>query len=148
MPCPLQPRRAPSPKCPHRTASICAHLRSSVVPLTFPSTLTLIATQPRQNPSRCCRRESPPRTHIDGPLDSVYICHVPARKLQVGQVWKKEDTGESYLVTKVYNEALTTFAILRKAGAESERPVKVKVDRKGPAYALPGFSYAQESDEF
>jgi hypothetical protein len=98
--------------------------------------------------SRCCPAESPPRTHIDEPPDSVYICHVPARKLQVGQVWKKEDTGESYLVTKVYNEALTTFAILRKAGAESERPVKVKVDRKGPAYALPGFSYAQESDEF
>jgi hypothetical protein len=95
-----------------------------------------------------CDRESPPRTHIDGPRDSHYISHVPARKLQVGQVWKKEDTGESYLVTKVYNEALTTFAILRKAGAESERPVKVKVDRKGPAYALPGFSYAQESDEF
>ena len=73
---------------------------------------------------------------------------MPARKLQVGQVWKKEDTGESYLVTKVYNEALTTYAILRKAGAESERPEKVKVDRKGAAYALPGFSYAQESDEF
>ena len=102
----------------------------------------------RQPPTSRCRRESPLRTHIDGPPDSVYICHVPARKLQVGQVWKKEDTGESYLITKVYNEALTTFAILRKAGAESERPVKVKVDRKGPAYALPGFSYAQESDEF
>jgi hypothetical protein len=99
-------------------------------------------------PSKCCRRESPSRTYIDGPRDSHYISHVPARKLQVGQVWKKEDTGDSYLVTKVYNEALTTFAVLRKAGAESERPVKVKVDRKGLAYALPGFSYAQESDEF
>ena len=106
------------------------------------------STSPRHYHSKCCRRESPLRTHIDGPRDSHYISHVPARKLQVGQVWKKEDSGESYLVTKVYNEALTTFAILRKAGAESERPVKVKVDRKGPAYALPGFSYAQESDEF
>jgi hypothetical protein len=98
--------------------------------------------------TRCCPPESPSRTYIDALPDSVYICHVPARKLQVGQVWKKEDTGESYLVTKVYNEALTTYAILRKAGAESERPVKVKVDRQGPAYKLPGFSYAQESDEF
>ncbi len=96
----------------------------------------------------CCLRESLLRTHVDAPPNSHYISHVPTRKLQVGQVWKKEDSGESYLVTKVYNEALTTFAILRKAGAESERPVKVKVDRKGPAYALPGFSYAQESDEF
>lgn len=73
---------------------------------------------------------------------------MPARKIQVGQVWKKEDTGESYLITKVYNEALATYAILRKAGAENERAEKVKVDRRGPANLLPGFSYAQESDEF
>ncbi|MFY9803738.1 MAG: hypothetical protein WA211_07730 [Candidatus Acidiferrales bacterium] len=73
---------------------------------------------------------------------------MPVRKLQVGQVWKKDDTGESYLVTKIYNEALATFAILRKAGAENERAEKVKVDRRATAVALPGFSYTQESDEF
>jgi hypothetical protein len=89
--------------------------------------------------SRCC---------IDGPPDSVYIHIVPARKIQVGQVWKKDDTGESYLVTKIYNEALATYAILRKAGAENERAEKVKVDRKGPTNALPGFTYTQESDDF
>src|SRR5277367_5856211 len=107
-----------------------------------------VTHRPRPKSLDCCPPESSPRTHIDGPPDSHYISHVPTRKLQVGQVWKKEDSGRSYLVTKVYNEALTTYAILRKAGAESERPVRVKVDRKGPAYALPGFSYAQESDEF
>jgi hypothetical protein len=85
---------------------------------------------------------------IDGPRDSVYIHIVPARKIQVGQVWKKEDTGDSYLITKVYNEALATYAVLRKAGAENERAEKVKVDRRGPISLLPGFSYAQESDEF
>jgi hypothetical protein len=73
---------------------------------------------------------------------------VAVSKIQVGQVWKKEDTGESYLITKVYNEALTTYALLRKAGAESERAIKVKVDRHGNAAVLPGFSYAQEADEF
>jgi hypothetical protein len=52
---------------------------------------------------------------------------MPARKIQVGQVWKKDDTAESYLITKVYNEALTTYVVLRRTGAESERPVKVKV---------------------
>ncbi len=39
------------------------------------------------------------------------------RKIQVGQVWRMEGTGEDYLVTKLYTEALATFAILRKAGA-------------------------------
>lgn len=69
-------------------------------------------------------------------------------KIQVGQVWKQDSSGESFLITKVYNEALTTYAVLRKAGAESERPVKVKVDRRGATSALPGFTFAQESDEF
>ena len=98
--------------------------------------------------SKCCPRESPPRTYIDGPPDSVYICIVPARKLQVGQVWKKDESGESYLITKIYNEAIATFALLRKTGAEAEGTVKVKVDQRGPAQALPGFTYTQESDSF
>jgi len=73
---------------------------------------------------------------------------MPARKIQVGQVWKKDDTAEQYLITKVYNEALTTWVLLRKTGAESERPVKVKVDQKGPTQTLPGYSYALQSDDF
>lgn len=73
---------------------------------------------------------------------------MPARKIQVGQVWKKEGSSESFLVTKVYNEALTTYAVLRKAGAETEPPVRVRVIHNGSSQALPGFSFAQESDEF
>ena len=73
---------------------------------------------------------------------------MPARKVQVGQVWKKDDSGESFLVTKVYSEALATFVVLRKAGAETEPAVRVKVSRAGQAVTLPGFSYTQHSDEF
>jgi len=69
-------------------------------------------------------------------------------RIQVGQVWKKDDTGETYLVTKVYNEALTTFAVLRKTGAESEKPIKARVVRQGSAQFIPGFSNAQAADEF
>jgi hypothetical protein len=73
---------------------------------------------------------------------------VPARKIQVGQVWKKDGSGENYLVTKIYNEALATFALLRKAGAESEPPLRIKVTRAGQAVSLPGFTFTQESDSF
>jgi hypothetical protein len=52
------------------------------------------------------------------------------------------------LITKVYNEAIATFALLRKTGAEAEGTVKVKVDQRGPTQALPGFTYTQESDQF
>jgi hypothetical protein len=83
---------------------------------------------------------------IDALCDSVYIRTVPAKKIQVGQLWKKEDSGESFLVTKVYNEALTTYAVLRKAGAETEPPLRIKVSRAGAAADLPGFVFTQQSD--
>ncbi|HTZ75973.1 MAG TPA: hypothetical protein VMB47_18800 [Candidatus Aquilonibacter sp.] len=73
---------------------------------------------------------------------------MPARKVQVGQVWKKEGGSETFLVTKVYNEALATFAVLRKTGAETEPPIRVKVSNAAGAQSLPGFAYTQESDEF
>ena len=92
--------------------------------------------------------ESRRRCDIDATFESVYIHIVPARKIQVGQVWKKDESGESYLITKIYNEAIATFALLRKTGAEAEGTVKVKVDQRGASQALPGFSYTQESDSF
>ncbi len=66
----------------------------------------------------------------------------------MGQVWKRDEGGDQYLVTKVYSEALATYAVLRKAGAESEAPVRVKVTRSGEALLLPGFTFTQESDAF
>lgn len=70
------------------------------------------------------------------------------KKIQVGQVWKRDQGGESFLITKVYSEALATYAVLRRAGAETEPPVRVKVARSGATQTLPGFSFAQQSDEF
>jgi hypothetical protein len=69
-------------------------------------------------------------------------------KIQVGQVWKRAGSEETFLVTRLYSEALTTFAILRPAGKETAAVVRVKVQRKGLGQALPGFSMAQDSDEF
>jgi len=66
-----------------------------------------------------------------------------ARKIQVGQVWKKEATGEEFLVTKVFSEALATFAMLTQAGTEDSR-VRVKVERNAEGQTLPGFLFAQE----
>ena len=62
------------------------------------------------------------------------------RKIQIGQLWKKEDTGETFLVTRVYNEALSTFVVLRKSGAENEDLVRIKVGRNPQGQTIPGFS--------
>lgn len=69
-------------------------------------------------------------------------------KVQVGQVWKKAGSEETFLVTRLYSEALATFAVLRPAGKENAAILRVKVIRKGTSQAIPGFSMAQDSDEF
>ena len=73
---------------------------------------------------------------------------MPVHKIQVGQVWKKNDTGDNYLVTKVFSEALATFAVLRKAGAEEEDRLRVKITSAGGTETLAGFVYAQEAEHF
>lgn len=73
---------------------------------------------------------------------------MPVKKVQVGQVWKKVDTGDSFLVTKIYNEALTSFAVLRKTGSEEEPPTRVRVVNTSGTADLPGFTYTQQNDDF
>jgi hypothetical protein len=70
------------------------------------------------------------------------------QKIQVGQVWKKDDTGETFLVTKVYNEALASYAVLRKTGSEEQPPLRIKISRAGSSPDLPGFTFTQKSDDF
>jgi hypothetical protein len=67
-------------------------------------------------------------------------------KIQIGQLWKKDGTDDTYLVTRVYSEALSTMATLRKSGSESEAFVRVKVERVAGGHTLQGFSPAQEDE--
>ena len=69
-------------------------------------------------------------------------------KIQVGQLWKKDDTGDIYLVTRLYLEALHTMVILRKSGAEDQAQIRLKVERAAGGQKIPGFSPAQEDEKF
>ncbi len=64
-------------------------------------------------------------------------------RIQIGQVWKKVGSDETFLVTKLYNEALTTIAVLRPTGAATESLIRVRVERRGDSQGLPGYSMAQ-----
>ena len=66
------------------------------------------------------------------------------RSILAGQVWRNDTTGENHLVTRVYNEVFSTFAVLRKVGDEGAASVKVKVNKTADGVAMPGFSYTQE----
>lgn len=65
--------------------------------------------------------------------------------IRIGQIWKKAGTEETFLVTKLYNEALSTIAVLRPTGAATESMVRVRVERKGEGQTLPGYTMAQEN---
>jgi len=65
-------------------------------------------------------------------------------KIQIGQLWKKSDTGEIFLVTRIYSEALSTIVVLRKSGAESEATIRVKADKTPQGQNIPGFIPAQD----
>lgn len=66
--------------------------------------------------------------------------------IRLGQVWRNESDGQDYLVTKVYNEVFSQFAMLRPAGiAAPDAPtVRVKVAKTPEGATLPGYAFTQE----
>ena len=80
--------------------------------------------------------------------------HVAVKSIQLGQVWRNDESGQDYLVTKVYSEVFTQFAVLRPAEvtAPDAPTVRVKVTkerrRRRPAgiYLYPGRLVLTHSD--
>jgi hypothetical protein len=69
-------------------------------------------------------------------------------KVQPGQVWLLEGTEESWLVTKIYSEAFTSYAMLRRVGGGDNDVRRLKIMKSADGVALPGFRFSQESDQF
>jgi hypothetical protein len=69
-------------------------------------------------------------------------------KIQPGQVWLMEGLDETWLVTKVYSEAFTSYAMLRKVGGGDDDVRRLKVQKSTDGVSLPGFRFSQESDPF
>jgi hypothetical protein len=72
------------------------------------------------------------------------------KSIQLGQVWRNDQTAQNYLVTKVYNEVFTQWAILRVADstAATSDTVRVKVQKTADSATLPGYTFTQESQDF
>lgn len=68
--------------------------------------------------------------------------------IQLGQVWRKDDTGETFLVTKLYNEVFAQFAMLRRTTrATDSDTVRLKVLRTSDGVTLPGYTFTQDASE-
>jgi hypothetical protein len=72
------------------------------------------------------------------------------KTIQLGQVWRNDGDGVNYLVTKVYSEVFTQYAILRRADATaaSSHTTRIKIQRVGDGVSLPGYTFTQDSEEF
>ena len=68
------------------------------------------------------------------------------KSIQLGQVWRSDADGQDYLVTKVYSEVFTQYAVLRPAGlsAPDAATTRVKVTKSSDGAALPGYTFTQE----
>ncbi len=68
--------------------------------------------------------------------------------IQLGQLWRLDETGATWLVTKIYSEAFSSYAMLRKVGGGEGDVRRVKVERSTQGVTLPGFTFTQESEGF
>jgi hypothetical protein len=71
---------------------------------------------------------------------------VAVKSIQLGQVWRNDGDSQDYLVTKVYSEVFSQFAVLRPAEvtAPDAPTVRVKVAKSPEGATLPGFTFTQE----
>ena len=68
------------------------------------------------------------------------------KSIQLGQVWRQNGSNQDYLVTKVYHEVFSQYAVLRPAEvtAPDAPTVRVKVTKSSDGVSLPGFTFTQE----
>ena len=66
--------------------------------------------------------------------------------IKLGQVWRHDATGQDHLVTKVYSEVFTQYAMLRPAGitAPDAPTVRIKVAKSPQGASLPGYTFTQD----
>jgi hypothetical protein len=79
-------------------------------------------------------------------LENQKEAFVAVKSIKLGQVWRKDEDGKDYLVTKVYSEVFTQYAVLRPAevSAPDAPTVRVKVAKSADGVSLPGFTFTQE----
>ena len=68
--------------------------------------------------------------------------------IQLGQVWQFQATGDNWLVTKVYSDVFTSYAVLRKVGGGDADVRRVKVEKAADGVGLCGFIFTQDADAF
>ena len=69
------------------------------------------------------------------------------RSMQLGQIWRHDESGRNFLVTKLYNEVFSQWAILRPAEEAATETRRIKVMKGADGVALLGYTFTQDSNE-
>jgi hypothetical protein len=72
------------------------------------------------------------------------------KSVQPGQFWRNDCSGDTYLVTKLYDEVLTQYAVLRRADANTAQSetLRLKVLKTPEGATLPGYTFTQDTSDF
>jgi len=70
---------------------------------------------------------------------------VNLQEVQIGQIWRSNETREAWLVTKTYAELFSFYVVLRKIGGCDSDVQRVKVERSPQGPVLAGFSRVDDS---
>ena len=68
--------------------------------------------------------------------------------IQLGQIWRLNETGDDWLVTKVYSEVFTSYAVLRKVDGSDQEVRRIRVEKSAEGVQLPGFIFPQDAETF
>jgi hypothetical protein len=81
---------------------------------------------------------------------AAILSFMAVKTIQLGQVWRNDENGHDFLVTKVYSELFTQYAMLRPADvtAPHAETIRIKVARSSDGVSLPGYTFTQDLQEF
>ena len=96
------------------------------------------------------------RTAVDPPVfltprpAPVTLMPMAVKTIQLGQVWRHDQSARNFLVTKLYSEVFAQYAMLRPADstAAQTESIRVKVLKGTEGASLPGYTFTQESQDF
>lgn len=81
---------------------------------------------------------------------AAILSFMAVKTIQLGQVWRNNENGHNFLVTKVYSELFTQYAMLRPADvtAPDAETIRIKVAKSSEGVSLPGYTFTQDLQEF
>jgi len=61
-------------------------------------------------------------------------------EVKPGQIWRSNQKGGEWLVTKAYREAFDTYVVMRRIGSSESEVRRLKVEKSSEGLTLPGFT--------